>query len=238
MPAIEVTEEGGRTIVQPLRSGSAAGQILLGCGILSSLLYAATDISGGLLYPGYSFASQTISELAAKGAPSEPFVAPLFLVYDVLALAFGIGVFLEAAGRSRALRITGALLIGHAVVGFVGAAAPSFFEMDQRGAGSLASDAPHIVLMAVIVLLLLLAIGFGAFTLGRRFRIYSFATLLTIVLFGALTARFAASIGAGQPTPRVGIIERIDVYAPLLWIAVLAVALLQRRRRLALEVFR
>jgi hypothetical protein len=162
-------------------------------------------------------------------------VAPLFVVYDVLALAFGIGVLREARSRNRALRITGALLIAHAIVGFVGAVVPSLFEMRQRGAGVLETDLPHIIIMGVIVLLLLLAIGFGAFALGARFRMYSFATLLTFMLFGALTASYAARIGAGQPTPGAGLIERIDVYSSLLWIAVLAIALLRRRRHFAQE---
>jgi len=84
------------------------------------------------------------------------------------------------------------------------------------------------MLTGVLVLLLLLAIGFGAFALGRRFRVYSFGTLLTLVVFGALTARYAARLAAGQPTPGLGILERINIYASLLWVAVLATALLRR----------
>jgi hypothetical membrane protein len=201
-------------------------QLLLACGILSSLLYVVTDVLGGMRYEGYSFTSQAISELMATGAPSEPLVDPLFIIYGVLTLAFGVGVFREAAGSNRALRIAGALLIGYAAAGFTG---PIFFEMQQRGAGGPGSDVPHIVLTGVLVLLLLLAIGFGAFALGKRFRIYSLATLLTVIVFGALTVPYAARLAAQQPTPGLGIIERIDIYASLLWVAVLAVALLRRR---------
>jgi CubicO group peptidase (beta-lactamase class C family)/hypothetical membrane protein len=204
---------------------------LLLCGVLSSLVYVATDVLGGLRYPGYSFASRAISELAAVGAPSEALVDPLFLLYDVLALGFGVGVVREAAGRSRALRVTGALLIGYGAVGLCaasGLAGPAFFKMHQRGTGSLAGDAPHIMLTGVLVVLLLLAMGTGALALGKRFRIYSFATLLTVIVFGALTARYAPRVAAGQPTPGLGIVERVDVYAPMLWVAVLAVALLRR----------
>src|SRR5687768_17915979 len=87
-------------------------QVLLVSGILSSLVYIATDVLGGLRYPGYSFTSQAISELMATGAPSEAFVDPLFLTYGVLALAFGVGVLREAAGLSGALRGTGAASVG------------------------------------------------------------------------------------------------------------------------------
>ena len=219
-----MTQDRSRTLAQPARSRSIVRQALLVCGLLSSLLYIATDVLGGLRYDGYSFTSQAISELMAIGAPSETFVDPLFIIYGVLVLAFGIGVFREGLGRSSALRITGALLIGYAAIGFTG---PTLFEMHQRGADSPASDIPHIVLTGVLSLLTLLAIGCGAFALGRRFRTYSFATLLSVIAFGALTAPYAAPLAAGQPTPGFGILERIDVYSSMLWVAVLAVALLR-----------
>lgn len=203
-----------------------AQSILLVCGILSSLLYVATDVLGGMRYEGYSFTSQAISELMAIGAPSESLVDPLFITYGVLALAFGVGLLREAAGHNRALRITGALLIGYAAAGFSG---PTFFPMHQRGAGSTAGDLPHIVLTGVLVLLMLGAIGLGAFALGRRFRIYSFTTLLIVIVFGALTAPYGARLAAQQPTPGFGILERINIYSTLLWVAVLAIALLRRR---------
>ncbi len=200
---------------------------LLACGILSAALYAATDVLGGMRYEGYSFTSQAISELMATGAPSEAFVDPLFIGYGVLALAFGIGVFREAAGRNRALRMTAALLIGYAVIGFSG---PTLFEMRPRGTSGAGSDLPHIVLTAALVVMMLGAIGFGAFALGKRFRIYSLATLLTVMVFGALAAPYGARLAAGQPTPGFGIIERVNVYATLLWMAALAIALLRRSR--------
>ena len=198
--------------------------LLLG-GVLSSALYVATDFLGGVRYPGYSFTSQAISELMARGAPSEAFVDPLFLACSALAVAFGIGVFRE--GRSnRQLRMTGALLALYAALGATG---PTLFEMDQRGAGTLAGDAPHIILTAVISLLLLLAMGIGAMALGRRFRAYSFASMLVVAGFGGFTATFASQLAAGQPTPGMGIAERICIYSAMLWIAVLGAALLRKR---------
>jgi CubicO group peptidase (beta-lactamase class C family)/hypothetical membrane protein len=202
--------------------------ILLACGVLSSLLYVATDILGGLQYPGYNFTSQAISELGAIGSPSKQFVDPLFLIYNALALAFGVGVLREAAGRNRALRTTGALLIGYGAVSLPGMLFSTFFAMEQRGAGSLATDLPHIALTGSLVLFLLLAVGFGAFALGRRFRIYSFGTLLTVIVFSSLTVPYAVRLAAGQPTPGLGIVERIAVYSWLLWVALLGIAVLRR----------
>ena len=231
MTTLTAADDASRPDSVRQRHGTVT-RVLLACGILSSLLYVATDIIGGLLYPGYSFFSQAISELGAVGAPSASFVDPLFATYNLLALAFGIGVLREATRPSRALRITGATLVAYGALGFIVAVVSTdsgFFKMQQRGAGSVATDLPHIVLTAALVLLLLSMIGVGAFALGRRFRIYSFGTLLTIITTSALTVPYAARVAAGEPTPGFGLVERIDVYSALLWIAVLATALLGRR---------
>lgn len=223
---IGMTHDGDRRSGLPIRSGHMARQALLVCGVLSSLLYAVTDVLGGLRYPGYGFTSQAISELMASGAPSENFVDPLFIAYGALALAFGAGVFRDAGGHNRALRIAGALLIGYAALGFAG---PTFFEMNQRGTGAPGGNAAHIALTGALVSFLLAAVGSGAFALDRRFRTYSFATLLIIVVFGALTVPYAARLAEGRSTPGFGALERIHVYAFMLWLAVFAVALLRRR---------
>jgi hypothetical protein len=225
MTSFELRSGSAQPIARPMRAGGMIQQALLACGIVSSLLYAATDLLGGLRYEGYSFTSQAVSELMAAGAPSESLVDPLFIAYDLLMVAFGIGVLRERVGRNGFLRITGALLIAYGIMGFAG---PTLFEMRPRGTGSIATDLPHIILTGALVLVTLLAIGMGAFAFGRRFRVYSVATFLTMIALGVLSAPNGARLAAGLPTPGFGIVERINIYASLLWIAVLAVALLRR----------
>ena len=236
MQAIETAQERGRMPAQPVpvRSRSRIQRNLLICGVLTAPLYAFTDVLGGLLHDRYSFTAQAVSELAAIGTASQPYVTPLFMLYDVLAIAFGIGALRES-GHNRALRIAGLLVIGYASLGLVGY---TFSPVHQRGAGGVTEDLAHIIVTAGVVLLLLLAIGAGAFAFGRRFRIYSFATIVTVLVFGALTVPFPAQVAAGRPTPGFGIIERVVLYASLVWVTVLAAALLRRpapvsERRLA-----
>ena len=94
-------------------------RFLLVCGVLSSLLYVVIDGVAALRYGDYhSYISQAISELGAVGAPTRPLVHPLFVAYGVLLIAFGVGVW-TSAGRTRALRVIGTLLVGIAVVGLV-----------------------------------------------------------------------------------------------------------------------
>lgn len=48
------------------------------------------------------------------------------------------------------------------------------------------------------------------------------------VLFGAMAGTFGSRIATGDATPWLGVIERISVYAYLLWVAAFANMLLDR----------
>jgi hypothetical protein len=94
-------------------------KILLGCGIVSSVLYVFTDVLGTLRYPGYSYADQQFSKLTAQGSPVRPLMVVLNgIPYGVLVAAFAGGVR-ALAGQNRAARITGAMLAGYAIAGMV-----------------------------------------------------------------------------------------------------------------------
>jgi hypothetical protein len=201
--------------------------MLLICGILSSLLYVGMDILAGMLYEGYSYTAQTISELSAIGAPTRWVWAVLGPAYSLLAIAFGWGVW-RSAGPKRSLRIIGGLMIIYGVIGIV---AWPFAPMHQRevlaAGGGTWNDTMHIVLGMVDVLLMLLAIGFGAAAFGKRFRLYSIATMVVLIAFGVLTGLDGPRIAANLPTPWVGVWERIDLGVFLLWVVVLAIVLLR-----------
>jgi len=197
-------------------------KILLACGVLSSFLYVGTDVLGALRYEGYRYASQAVSELMAVGAPSKPLVDPLFLIYDVLVIAFGAGVC-TVARRNRALRVIGSLLIGIGVIGFV---ATLFFPMNQRGTAHAGTDTPHVVVTIALTVCILSAIAFGTTLSARWFRAYSMATLLTMVVFGAMAAADGVRLAAQEPTPWLGVTERVNIGAYLVWVVVLALSLL------------
>src|SRR5437899_4293133 len=201
---------------------------LLISGILSSLVYAAMTILIAMKWEDYSSASQTISELSAIGAPTRALWLLPGAVYTVLVIAFGWGVW-KSAGRIRALRIVGGLIIAYGALGLLWPFAPMHLREALAAGGSTLSDTMHVVLASVTVLLMLLAIGFGAAAFGARFRRYSIATLLILLAFGALTFFDAPRVQANLPTPWLGVWERINVGVFLLWIVVLATALLRAR---------
>lgn len=172
---------------------------LLMCGALASLLYAAMNIYFPMQWDAYSSFSQTVSELSAVGAPTRPLWIVLGGVYALLLAAFGYGVW-QSAQRNRPLRVVGGLLFANGIFSL------AWPPMHQRE---------------------VLAIGFGAAAFGKRFRFYSVATLVVLLAFGVLTGLDGANVAANLPTPLIGVWERINIGAFLLWVVVLANALLR-----------
>jgi hypothetical membrane protein len=72
-----------------------------------------------------------------------------------------------------------------------------------------------------------LIVGFGAAALGKRFRVYSIATMVIVLACGAVTGTNASQVEADLPTPGVGVGERISIATFMAWIVVLAIALLR-----------
>ncbi len=132
---------------------------LLVCGILSSLLYGA--MIGAIGSEGYSRISQTPSELTAIGAPTRSLWMLLGAVYTVLVTAFGWGVW-KSAGRDRALRIVGGLLVAYGSLGLLWPFAPMHQREVLAAGGGTLSDTMHVVLASATVLLMFVAMGFAA----------------------------------------------------------------------------
>lgn len=220
------------TVIHRVRNNYARSRgllrgLLLLAGVVSSMIYVAADVLCGLRYPHYSFTNQVISELSAIGAPTTALWARLLQVYAVLFAAFTAGIVLESRSNPR-LRTTSWLLIAFVLSGPLW----SFVPMHQRGDVFTWTDAGHIALGGVMVLLLSATIAVGSRSLGRPFRMFS--TILATVAFvaGAATFVYVPRMIDQLPTPGVGIVERVSLYAFLLWIGALAVGL-QRGRRTA-----
>lgn len=201
---------------------------LLICGIVSCLLYVGTDILASMLYQGYSYTDQAISELSAIGAPTQPLWIAMSFLYNPLLIAFGIGVW-KTAGSNHSLRTTGILLAVWGVIGFVWL----LFPMHLRGAEMSSTDIGHLVMSGVTVLLITLFIGFGSSAWGKWFRLYSILTILAMWGFGAFVGIQAPRVAAGLQTPLMGIMERVMVYSPNVWVLVLAVILFRAQGNLA-----
>jgi len=195
--------------------------ILLGCGVLASLLYVAMNVVIPLQWAGYSSAAQTISELSAIGAPTRALWVPLGVVYTLLIVAFGWGVWTATRGARR-LRLAGALLVFSGLFGLF------WPPMHLRGAPFSLTDALHIVWTAVTLLITLLVMWLAATAFAHRFRVFTVAIVAVWLVCGTLTGLDGPRVAANLPTPWIGVWERINAGAYLLWLVVFAIALIRR----------
>ena len=198
---------------------------LLVCGIVSSLYYLAVNVYVPTRWSDYSVAAQAVSELSAIGAPTRSLWVWLVLPYPFLLMAFGVGVWRAGSASSRALRIAGGALVAHGIMGIY------WPPMHLRGIvpGMPLTDLLHIVWAGVTVSLMLVAIVAGALALGRRFRAYSVVTVIVFVVFGTLSGMQGPRIATNQPTPWIGVWERVNIATFMLWVIVFALALLRTR---------
>ena len=202
-------------------------KIFLICGIVASVLYIGTDTFLAMTWEGYNYNSQTISELSAIGAPTRmSWILVMTFLFNPLLVAFGIGVW-KSAGKKRSLKITGILLSIWGALGYVWL----LFPMHMRGEIGSATDTGHLIMAGITVPLMVLFIGFGSGARGKGFRLYSILSILIMLVFGAWTGMQAPRVEAQLPTPWLGVIERISVYSPMLWILVLAIILLQTEKK-------
>jgi hypothetical protein len=203
-------------------------KFLLLCGIISSLWYFALNIIVPLQYEGYNIASQTVSELSAIDAPTRQLWMILCAFYTLLMIAFGCGIWLSADG-SKKLKWVAIVIIVDALFG---AYWPPMHQREVLAAGGgTLTDTLHIAWTVVHLVLMLLMIGFSAAALGKGFRIYSFATVLVFLVFGFLTGMESPGMETNKPTPNIGILERINMAAYMMWIIVFAIVLLRKQKK-------
>jgi hypothetical protein len=207
--------------------GLTLDQVLLSCGVVYALGYAAVnDLLAASRYEGYSRMSQAVSELSATGAPTRSLLVAFAPVWVLLMVAFGVGVW-RSAGAKRSLRVTGAVLVAFGVMGLFWLPFPMTSRDAMASGVAPANDVGHLVLAALTVVLIIAQLAASAVAFGWWFRLYALATALVVLGFGSLTARESAKLPDGDPTPWMGLYERINIGAWLLWMVVLAVALLR-----------
>ena len=204
--------------------------LLLACGVAYAVFYVlANDIVAATAYEGYSRTSQAISELSAIGAPTRWFLAATLPVQTALLIGFGIGVRRAAHGR-RSLGALGMWLMVFAAVALLWLLFPMTSRQDMIAGTMPANDAGHIGMTIWTVVSIFGILVLGAVARGVWFRVYTAVTALAVLAFGAVTGIEAAKVPTGDPTPFMGLFERINVYGWMLWMAVLAIALIKNER--------
>jgi hypothetical protein len=75
-------------------------KVLLMAGIAAVVVYVIGDLLSSLLYNGYSYIDQWISELSAFGSPVRPLMVTVILMHDVLLVAFESVFSASLAGKA------------------------------------------------------------------------------------------------------------------------------------------
>lgn len=202
---------------------SASGSPLLWAGIIAVVLYAIGDVVSGVLYHGYSFRDQAISELTAFGSPVRPLMMGVMIMHGVLVAAFGFGVARSADRRS--LRWAGALLIAASI-----ATLPThtIWAMSSRGMVPGVNDTLHATTTLVFSLLVAVAILLSAIAYRGWLRTLALVTLVMLIAFGAAASDAMTGLSENH-TPWAGGFERINCYSYFVWLVAVALTLMRKR---------
>jgi hypothetical protein len=195
---------------------------LLASGIGAAAVYVVGDVLSGVLYEGYSFKDQWISELTASGSPVRPLMLGVMTVHGLLVAAFAVGIW-SSAGQGRSLRWVGPLLIATGAVGFF---THVVFPMSSRGMEPSISDTMHATLSGVWGVVTFAAMILSAVAYKGWFRFYTVATLLVMLGFGVASSLAIQGIEQNN-TPWAGVFERINAYSLMAWLVVTALTVMR-----------
>jgi len=200
---------------------------LLMCGILSTLWYLLINLTVPLMYDDYSMLDLTVSELSAIGAPTRIVWVLLALLYPLLFSAFGWGV-MNSAGNNKRLRVAGILIILYSVFNIYWP--PMHERAVLASQGEVLTDKLHLIWAMTTVLLMMLLMGFGAAASGNGFRKFTIAIWVVFIFFGILIGNQTENVQANLPTPFLGLWERFNILAFMIWVIVFSVLQLQKQK--------
>lgn len=223
MKQLVSVESRGNAVVSWWRRRTATKALLV-AGILAAALYTVGDLLSGLLYQGYRFKDQAISELTALGSPVRPLMLAVIIVYGLLGMGLGVGIW-RSAGRNWSLRF---VTVGLIATGAIGLVLHPFFPMSSRGLeGDFTfTNTMHQNLTMVWALIISVTVVLAAIAYRGWFRFYSLATLVLLIA-GGIAASMAIQGIDQNNTPWAGAFERINAYSLNVWLAVLAVTVIR-----------
>jgi hypothetical membrane protein len=190
-------------------------------GIAAPLLWLTAVVSVGSLRPEYSHYRHYISELAARGTPTQHLMQVAgFILPGMMVVAFGLLVGLSAqtkrAGTGAALLIvSGIARIAAGVFPADPCCAPTVLSLSERMHN--AAGVTYVLALGATVLVWVAVAEQTFRTRAHWFRWYSLATFVAAVTLPLLLIRF------GVDRSNVGLFQRASFGVLNLWIFVFAV---------------
>jgi hypothetical protein len=184
--------------------------------LAATLVYVLATAAGSVLDPSYSQIRQHVSDLTASGAPTWAALAPLYLLYNVLAAAFAVE-FYRASPGDRLWKLGTALLVVNA---FAGVMMVTLFREDLGGVPTTSAGAAHLVFAGLSSLVIVVAafaygIAFRRSALLRPLAVFSFAVGVGFAVLGPI-----AAVATGQKSDLAGLAERGPIGLFVLWLLV------------------
>jgi len=207
--------------VSERRSGNAL-RLLAICGIIGPILYTIVVFTLGVLRPGYCHRAQFLSELGEAGAPNAIIMNTAgFLLLGILLIAFAFGLH-RGINEGKGSKI-GPALIAWEGGGYV---AVAFFPCDPGCVPVSFSGMMHAWISWIflgageILAPFFIAKRFKNDSRWKKYRLYTLATGVVLVVFGVM---FAFNMIKGW----TGAIQRIEAGMSLLWVEIMAIKLLR-----------
>lgn len=188
-------------------------------GILAPIIYLLALVIGNILDPSYSQIGKTISELIQQGAPNRDLLNIIFVIYNILLIPFGIGLFIGLKkGWARNV-----ILVAMALNGILGVVWTLFLPLDAGGKSESLTGQLHLAVGGLVVpLIFALELAFWrSVKKDDRWTGYgkfSLTIFFVTLVFGLLTVAVVNS-------DYRGLFERITTGSFLLWVEVLALKL-------------
>jgi hypothetical membrane protein len=198
-------------------------------GVAAAVVFTVGWIVAGLLEPGYDWARQDISDLAAATAENPWVLRATETVAGALVLVFGLGLY-GAVGDRWSGRVGATLL---ALFAAVQLAVGAYVHLDCSLADPACRSAEHTTrheLHEALSGVSFLALLVGIFSLARRFhREVTWRPLASASLIaGAATVAFLVLYMPLQWGPGGGIVQRLAITTVFGWIAVTGYRLASR----------
>ena len=189
----------------------------------------AATLGGSTLDPGYSQIRQHVSDLTATGATTWAALAPAYAVYNVLTLAFGVGLY-RAVARTMLFKLGLAALTLNVVAGLL---MITVYREDSGGTPITAAGTGHIVLagvssLSIVAVAIILGLAFRRTNGWRGLSTFSFAIAGGFLVLGPL-----AALASAKQSDLAGLAERGPIGLFILWLTVVGLYAIVRARKLS-----
>jgi hypothetical protein len=200
------------------------GKIVYVFGMLVPITYIFLYVLGGALRPDYNHISNSVSELLSPGSPNKSLLMVIQIIYALLHVVFGYGVlrFIQVTASHPLIGQVGAWMIialGLVTIGTV------IFPQDAEGTPVSSAGQIHKILVFgglipfSILSTLLIGVWLRRSGLFPGFDVYSFVTVVAIVIMGGVG-------GATVETRYAGLVERVSALVTQQWLFMLGLKLL------------